>query len=759
MGRNMRVALVVALAVLFVNVSVVGAPVSIAAAAQVTPTDDAYVDASRPDRNYGSRTSMRVDNTPQRTSFVQFNLQGSGTPASASLQINADSSGDDILVYAVADNSWDEGSLTFNNSPALGSLLATIDGVSSGTTYYVDVSSYVTGDGEYSFALRTTDNTAMRLGTKEGGDAAQLHVPAPSGPSPFLVTRAGTVYTATSQATSSVHTGTLKQVVESAVAELAAFGGGEVDFAADTFNLGADHFEFNGIENIVFAGQSMASTVITNNSSAADDTEVFDIVTADNLTLRDMTIAANGAARTTSDALDFDNGSNITIERVSVIASRGRGIVFDGKGSGWSANGNVVTDCVIDGIPGDGIELLSSSNNTISGCTITDVGGHGIQVNKASGTAPQPNKKSNDNTITGNTIDDSGLDGVNINSSDRNRLINNTIVNNSDNVSNRDGIRIFSSGGITCDDNEAHGNTVTDNQAVKTQRYGVNISSANCNSTIVGVNDLTGNKTGELNDLGTDTQYTPPADTENPTVPTAVTATALSHFEVDVTWTASTDNVGVDSYTVYRDGVVLQSVSGANTSYLDTSAAPETTYSYTVEAFDAAGNQSGQSAPPAQVTTPAASGSITVNANHDGYVDSSKPDNNYGSSSALRIDGSPEKNAYLMFDVSGLTGAVSSATLRIYAASGSSTGFDLSGVADTTWTEAGITFNTAPPIGSLLGSSGSFSSGTWLEIDVTGYVTGNGLISFGVSTPASTAIRFDSSEGSNQPELVLVQGP
>lgn len=759
MGRKSRVALSVALAALFLNVSVVGGSVSIATASQITPTDDSYVDASSPDRNFGTRTSMRVDGTPQRVAYLKFDIQGVGSPASAALQINMQSNGDDINVYAVADNSWNEADLTFNTAPAPGALLGTVDGVSAGTSYLIDVSAYITGDGIYSFAVTTTDNTALKIGTKEGSSAAQLHVPAPTGPDPFLITRSGTVYTAASQSNSSSYTGTLKHVVESAVAELGQFDGGTVTFAADTFNLGGDWFEFYDIEDIVFEGQGVASTVLVNNSSALTDTEVFDIVGANRITLRDMTISANGTPRTTSDALDFDNGNNITIERVHVIASRSRGIVFDGKGTGHTADGNTVIDCQIDGIPGDGIELLAASNNTISGCAITDVGGHGIQINKASSSAPQPNKKSNDNVIIGNVIDDSGQDGININSSDRNQILNNSVLNSSDNVSNRDGIRIFSSNTVTCDDNEVHDNIATDNQSVKTQRYGVNISSAECNRTVVGTNDLTGNKTGEFNDAGTDTQYTTPPDTDAPSVPTGVSATALSHFEVDVSWTGSTDNVGVDSYTIYRDGAFLQAVSGGTTSYIDSTVAPETSYAYTVEAFDAAGNGSGQSSPDAQVTTPPVAGTITVNPTHDAYVDSSRPDRNYGSSSAMRIDGSPEKNAYLMFDVSGVSGSISSATLRIYAASGSSTGFDVSGVANTSWTESGITFNTAPPIGSVLASSGSFSAGTFHEIDVTAYVTGNGSISFGVSTPASTAIRFDSSEGSNPPELVVILGP
>ncbi|MEA2002998.1 MAG: DNRLRE domain-containing protein, partial [Actinomycetota bacterium] len=106
-----------------------------------------------------------------------------------------------------------------------------------------------------------------------------------------------------------------------------------------------------------------------------------------------------------------------------------------------------------------------------------------------------------------------------------------------------------------------------------------------------------------------------------------------------------------------------------------------------------------------------------------------------------------------------VSGTVTSATIRIYGASGASVGFDLSEVADTSWTESTITYDTAPAIGALLGSSGPFSAGSYLEIDVTAYITGNGLWSFGVTTPHTTAIRFDSSEGANPPELVIVQGP
>jgi hypothetical protein len=87
----------------------------------------------------------------------------------------------------------------------------------------------------------------------------------------------------------------------------------------------------------------------------------------------------------------------------------------------------------------------------------------------------------------------------------------------------------------------------------------------------------------------------PVEDTEPPTVPGAVVATA-DGTTVQVTWTASTDDVRVTGYDVRRDGVVVGSVGGTATSFTDDDLEPATTYSYTVTAKDAAGNTSAASA-------------------------------------------------------------------------------------------------------------------------------------------------------------------
>ncbi len=96
-------------------------------------------------------------------------------------------------------------------------------------------------------------------------------------------------------------------------------------------------------------------------------------------------------------------------------------------------------------------------------------------------------------------------------------------------------------------------------------------------------------------------------DTAPPSVPQTVTAVAGGPTSATVTWGASSDDVGVAGYDVYRDGNKVKSVGGTTTSWTDTSLSPETTYAYTVRALDAAGHVSADSAPPAPVTTPAGS--------------------------------------------------------------------------------------------------------------------------------------------------------
>ncbi|MBI5105703.1 MAG: hypothetical protein HZB46_12115 [Solirubrobacterales bacterium] len=84
------------------------------------------------------------------------------------------------------------------------------------------------------------------------------------------------------------------------------------------------------------------------------------------------------------------------------------------------------------------------------------------------------------------------------------------------------------------------------------------------------------------------------SDTTPPSTPANVAGTAGSG-QVALTWTASTDAVGVTGYRVYRGGALVGSPAGP--SFVDTGLANGTSYSYTVVAVDAAGNASAASAP------------------------------------------------------------------------------------------------------------------------------------------------------------------
>ena len=125
--------------------------------------------------------------------------------------------------------------------------------------------------------------------------------------------------------------------------------------------------------------------------------------------------------------------------------------------------------------------------------------------------------------------------------------------------------------------------------------------------------------------------------------------------------------------------------------------------------------------------------------------------------SILGTDDSPDILSFLKFDVAGLDGSVASATLRLFVTSGSAS-FDVAQVADNSWAESSITYNTTPTTGTLINGSGAVSSG-WIEIDVTSYINGDGTFSLALLPDSTGRNLFDSAEAGNSPELVVVTGP
>src|SRR5262245_738756 len=104
--------------------------------------------------------------------------------------------------------------------------------------------------------------------------------------------------------------------------------------------------------------------------------------------------------------------------------------------------------------------------------------------------------------------------------------------------------------------------------------------------------DSAGNLSGFSNVATATTQGLP--DTTPPSVPSDLTGSGASVSQINLTWTASTDNVAVAGYKIYRNGNQIGTSTIA--SFQDTALSAGTSYSYAVSAYDAAGNNSAQSA-------------------------------------------------------------------------------------------------------------------------------------------------------------------
>jgi parallel beta-helix repeat protein len=124
-------------------------------------------------------------------------------------------------------------------------------------------------------------------------------------------------------------------------------------------------------------------------------------------------------------------------------------------------------------------------------------------------------------------------------------------------------------------------------------------------------------RTGAKTDIGAYVLQTPGVDSTAPSTSTGLNASATSSTQVNLAWNASTDNVGVTGYKIYRNGSQIGTSTVA--SLIDTNTVGGTTYNYTVIAFDLAGNASASSNT-ATVTTPAAIVPVSITSYNAGSI-------------------------------------------------------------------------------------------------------------------------------------------
>jgi calcineurin-like phosphoesterase family protein len=244
-----------------------------------------------------------------------------------------------------------------------------------------------------------------------------------------------------------------------------------------------------------------------------------------------------------------------------------------------------------------------------------------------------------------------------------------------------------------------------------------------------------------------------------PTSPGSPTAT-YDGTKATLSWSASTDDIGVNAYEVARDGAVIATLPWYTTSYADPAAPKGTTVQYTVTALDGNGLRSAAAAAP-PLQTGAQTTTVTVGPSDDAYVQVDKPTTNFGSSTNVyAVAGTAVKRSYLRFPLDALSGcSLVSAKLGLYVTDQASKGGTFAPVPDHTWTEKTLTWQNAPTVPtSPTVTLGAAALNTRVTVDVTSLVqAGDATLDLAISSASTDRVGYSSKEaGSAQaPQLAL----
>jgi hypothetical protein len=147
-----------------------------------TPIADAFVSQATPASNDGTSTGLqlRASSTNQVDAYLKFDVGGvTGNIDVARLRLHSDSLNGSVKAYAVADTSWSEGAIVWNNKPVVGSLLDNYRTILPGQDVLLNVAAQVSSNGMVSVALRNdTDvsTTLLTLASRESGVTADRPV-------------------------------------------------------------------------------------------------------------------------------------------------------------------------------------------------------------------------------------------------------------------------------------------------------------------------------------------------------------------------------------------------------------------------------------------------------------------------------------------------------------------------------------------------------------------------------------------------------
>ena len=167
------------------------------------------------------------------------------------------------------------------------------------------------------------------------------------------------------------------------------------------------------------------------------------------------------------------------------------------------------------------------------------------------------------------------------------------------------------------------------------------------------------------------------------------------------------------------------------------------------------------------VTQPTGPETLTFRPTEDAFVRSNRPTRNYGHTLYVRVRSTPSADyvSYFKFEVSGLSGAVQSAVLKLYVLDAGPDGGSVFSASNRfkgsnrAWNEEELVWNNAPEItGRALSTAGRVQVGQVVELDVTAAISGNGTYSFAIRNNSTDLCTYSSREGQRPPELVVRTG-
>ncbi|MCL4560500.1 MAG: DNRLRE domain-containing protein [Chloroflexi bacterium] len=148
-------------------------PPQTASSLTFSPEADAYTSSDQHSANFGTLAELKSAGKPIQRSYLRFDVSGIGGNSinKAILRIYVDSSnaGAGFFVRSIANNTWVETTITYDNAPAYGKILAMSGPIRKSGWISVDVTRLIKGDGLISMVLNTPGNSYETLASRESG--------------------------------------------------------------------------------------------------------------------------------------------------------------------------------------------------------------------------------------------------------------------------------------------------------------------------------------------------------------------------------------------------------------------------------------------------------------------------------------------------------------------------------------------------------------------------------------------------------------